>query len=175
MPEQSLNPLVEIVAKNNIKNHNVTLHVTGSLQDHMVMLESAPPLTEEQIVGLLLAGAHEESLQAIIPALLMQNVTNYIFSSHKSNFFDQYIKPWMKKINVQLKPHFNEQSGRGGLRGALEITVNERWRALIEKNFTLTEDTRFELEYILSDDVTFRVVRDERCDIGAEVEMKWKF
>lgn len=174
-PEQSLNPLIEIIAKNNIKNHNVTLHVTGSLQDHMVMLESAPPLTEEQIVGLLLAGAHEESLQAIIPSLLMQNVTNYIFSSHKSNFFDRYIKPWMKKINVQLKPHFNEQSGRGGLRGALEITVNERWRALIEKNFTLTEDTRFELEYILSDDITFRLVRDERCDIGAEVEMKWKF
>lgn len=175
LPEQSLNPLIEIVAKNNIKNHNITLHVTGSLADHMVLLESTPPLTEEQIVGLLIAGAHEESLQAIIPSLLMQNVTNYIFSSHKSDFFDRYIKPWMKKINVQLKPHFNEQSGRGGLRGALEIMVNERWRALIEKNFTLTEDTRFELEYILSDDVTFRVIRDERCDIGAEVEMKWKF
>ena len=175
LPEQPFNPLVEIVAKNTIKNHNVSLHVTGSLQDHIVMLESTPPLTEEQIVGLLIAGAHEESLQAVLPSLLMQNVTNYIFSSHKSNFFNQYIKPWMKQINVHLMPNFNEQTGRGGLRGALEITVNERWRALIEKNFTLTEDTRFELEYILSDDVTFRVIRDERCDIGAEVEMKWKF
>jgi hypothetical protein len=175
LPEQPFNPLIEIVAKNKIKNHRISLHVTGSLQDHLVMLESTPPLTEEQIVGLLVAGAHEESLQALIPSLLMQNVTNYLFSSHKSNFFDRYIKPWMKQINVHLMPNFNEQSGRGGLRGALEITVNDRWRALIEKNFTLTEDTRFELEYTLSDDVTFRLVRDERCDIGAEVEMRWKF
>lgn len=175
LPEQPFNPLVEISAKNTIKNYNVALHVTGSLQDHMILLESTPPLTEEQIVGLLLAGAHEESLQAAIPTLLMQNVTNYIFSSHRSNFFDQYIKPWMKQINVHLMPNFNDQSGRGGLRGALEIIVNDRWRALIEKNFTLTEDTRFELEYILSDDVTFRVIRDERCDIGGEVEMRWKF
>ena len=81
----------------------------------------------------------------------------------------------MKQINVNLKPNFSDQSGRGGLRGTLEIVVNDRWRALIEKNFSLTEDTHFELEYILSDDITFRIIRDERRDVGGEVEMKWKF
>ncbi|HLE76352.1 MAG TPA: translocation/assembly module TamB domain-containing protein [Candidatus Babeliales bacterium] len=172
---QPLNPQIELVAKNTIKNHLITLHVTGSLEDTTVLLESTPPLSNEQIVGLLIAGAHEHSLDAIIPALLMQNVTNYIFSSHRSNFYDRYIKPWMKQINVNLKPNFSDQSGRGGLRGTLEIVVNDRWRALIEKNFSLTEDTHFELEYILSDDITFRIIRDERRDVGGEVEMKWKF
>jgi hypothetical protein len=170
-----LNPLIELTAKNTIKNHAVALHVHGSLQDHMVLLESTPPLSEEQIVSLLIAGAHEDSLDSVIPALLMQNVTSFLFSSHKLNFFDQYIKPWMKQINVTLTPKFGDQAGRGGLRGALEITVHDRWRALIEKNFSLTEDTNFELEYILSDDITFRVLRDERRDIGGEVEMKFKF
>ena len=173
--DQMFNPLIDLVAKNNIKNHNVTLNVAGSLQNHAILLEATPPLTEEQIVNLLLTGAHEESLTAVIPALLMQNVSNFIFSSHKSDFFDSYIKPFMQQINVQLKPDFNDQTGRGGLRGALEITVNDRWRALIEKNFSLTEDTRFELEYVLSDEVTFRVIRDERRDVAGEVEMKWKF
>lgn len=175
LPDQPLNPIIEISAKNKIKNHQVALHVTGSLNDHMILLDATPPLTEEQIVSLLVAGAHNESLQAVIPTLLMHNITNFIFSSHKSNFYERHIKPWMKQINVQLMPNFTEQSGRGGLRGALEITVNDRWRALIEKNFSLTEDTRFELEYMLSDEVTFRAIRDERSDIGAEVEMKWKF
>lgn len=173
--DQLFNPAVELVAKNSIKNHNITLNVAGSVQNHAILLEASPPLTDEQIVNLLLTGAHEESLTAVIPALLMQNVSNFIFSSHKSDFFESYIKPFMKQINVKLKPEFNDQTGRGGLRGALEITVNERWRALIEKNFSLTEDTRFELEYMLSDDVTFRVIRDERRDVGGEVEMKWKF
>ena len=173
--DQPLNPLVNLTAKNSIKNHAITLNVTGTLREHMVLLESNPPLSEEQIVGLLISGAHEDTLDAIIPALLMQNVTNFIFSSHKLNFFDQHIKPWMKQVNVMLKPKFGDQAGRGGLRGALEITVNDRWRALIEKNFSLTEDTNFELEYILSDDITFRILRDERRDIGGEVEMKLKF
>ncbi|TET36298.1 hypothetical protein E3J61_00860 [Candidatus Dependentiae bacterium] len=173
--DQLFNPAVELVAKNRIKNHNITLNVAGSVQNHAILLDATPPLTDQQIVSLLLTGAHEESLTAVIPALLMQNVSNFIFSSHKSDFFDSYIKPFMKQISVKLKPEFNDQTGRGGLRGALEITVNERWRALIEKNFSLTEDTRFELEYMLSDDVTFRVIRDERRDVGGEVEMKWKF
>ncbi len=175
LKDQLFNPIIELVAKNNIKNHHIALHVAGSIQNHAIVLEATPPLTEEQIVNLLLTGAHEESLNAVIPALLMQNVSDFIFSSHKSDFFDRYIKPFMKQINVQLKPEFNDQTGRGGLRGALEITVSDRWRALIEKNFSLTEDTRFELEYTLSDDVTFRVIRDERRDVGGEVEMTWKF
>lgn len=175
LKDQPLNPIIELTAKNKIKNHHVALHVTGSLKEHTIMLDATPPLTEGQIVSLLVAGAHEESLQALLPTLLMQNVTSYIFSSHRSNFFERHIKPWMKRINVQLIPNFTQQSGRGGLRGALEVTINDRWRALIEKNFSLSEDTRFELEYILSDDITFRLLRDERCDIGGEVEMKWKF
>lgn len=173
--DQPNNPHVQLTAKNSIKNHLIALHITGSLQDTTILLESTPPLSNEQIVGLLIAGAHEDTLDALIPALLMQNVTNYIFSSHSSNFYDRFIKPWMQKINVNLKPNFSDQSGRGGIRGTLEIVVNDRWRAFIEKNFSLTEDTHFELEYILSDDITFRVLRDERRDIGGEVEMRWKF
>lgn len=172
---QPLNPYVELLAKNNVRQHNIVLQVSGSLQDHFVLLESTPPLTEEQIIGLLLAGSHEESLSAVIPTLLVQNVTNVIFSADQSGVFDRYVKPWLKQINVHFVPKFSEESGRGGLRGALEIDVNERWRALIEKNFSLTEDTRFELEYMISDDVRLRLIRDERCDIGGEVEMKWKF
>lgn len=178
MPDQPLNPVVDVIAKNNIKSHHVTLQVTGSLSEHFVVLESTPPLTQEQIVGLLLAGAHDESLSAVIPALLMQNVTNLVFSSHQSGLsglLDRYVKPWMKQLNVNLVPRLSDQGGRGGLRGAIEINVNDRWRAMIEKNFSLTEDTRFELEYLLSDDVRFRVIRDERCDVGGEVEMTWKF
>jgi len=48
-------------------------------------------------------------------------------------------------------------------------------QVLIQKNFSLTEDTKFELEYFFSDDITLRAIRDERRDIGGEVELRWKF
>src|SRR5439155_23482196 len=120
-------------------------------------------------------GSHEDSLNAVMPALVMQNVKHLIIGSEQSAMFKNVLKPLPKPFNIHLIPRFSDQSGRGGLRGAVEIDVNDRWRALIQQNFDLTEDTRVELEYQLSDDITMRAIRDERRDIGGEVEMRWKF
>jgi hypothetical protein len=77
--------------------------------------------------------------------------------------------------SVSLVPRLSDQAGRGGVRGALSVEVNDRLRAMIENNVSLPEDTTFEVEYDLSDDTSFRVKRDERGDLGIEGEMRWKF
>ena len=76
---------------------------------------------------------------------------------------------------IHFVPSFGDQSGRGGLRGKIEIDLNDRWRAMIQNNFNLSEDTRFEVEYMLSDDVSLKAGRDEHRDVTAEIEMRWKF
>ncbi|MGB8367380.1 MAG: translocation/assembly module TamB domain-containing protein, partial [Candidatus Babeliales bacterium] len=173
LPNQLYDPHIELIAKNKIKKYNIGLQVTGSLQAHHMLFDSSPPLTDEQIIGLLLTGSEQES----IPALsIMQNVQRVIFGTNQSSLAQQYFKPLLGPFSsISLIPRFSDQRGRGGMRGALEIEVNERIRALIQKNFSLTEDTKFELEYFASDDVTLRAIRDERRDIGGEVELRWKF
>lgn len=175
VPGQLYNPLIELRAKNKIKNHTVSLQVTGSLASHHILFDASPPLSEEQIISLLLVGSHEESLATMAPALLMQNLKHALFGINEPTVFEKYMHKIAKPLNIHLVPSFTDQTGRGGLRGALEIDLNDRWRAMIQKNFTLTEDTRFELDYLLSDDITIRTIRDERRDVGSEVEMKWKF
>jgi hypothetical protein len=177
MPGQAFDPLIELVAKNKIKKYNVGLHVTGSLLNHHIALESSPPLTDEQIIALLLVGSEEQSLNIVVPALLMQNLKTLIFDSEQSPLrLHDFFKSWLTPFKgVHLVPSFSDQSGRGGLRGAIEIEINDRWRAMAQKNFSLTEDTRFEVEYALSDDVTVRGIRNERKDVAGEVEMRWKF
>lgn len=174
-PEQLFDPTVEFVARNKIKKYDVSLQIEGSLLTHHIALDATPPLLEEQIVGLLLVGSEENSLNSMMPALIVQNLKNLIFSNNQLSFFDKYFKPFLGTLNINLVPSFADQSGRGGLKGALEITVDDRWRAVIQKNFSLTEDTKFELEYLFSDDITFRAIRDERRDLGGEIEMRWKF
>ncbi len=174
-PEQLFNPAIELVARNKIKKYDVSLQVDGSLLTHNIALDATPPLSEEQIVGLLLVGAEEQSLNSMMPALIVQNLKSLIFSNNQSSFFDKYFKPLLGSFNINLVPSFTDQTGRGGLRGALEISIDDRWRAVIQKNFSLTEDTKFELEFLLSDDITLRAYRDERRDLGGEVEMRWKF
>lgn len=177
MPDQLFDPLIELVAKNKIKKYNVTLQVTGSLLSHHISLESSPPLTDEQIIALLLVGSQEQSLNIVMPALLMQNLKSVLFDSERSPLrLNDFFKSWLKPFkNINLVPSFSDQTGRGGLRGAIEIEINDRWRAMAQKNFSLSEDTRFEVEYLLSDDVTVRGIRNERKDVAGEVEMRWKF
>lgn len=174
-PDQLFDPTIELSARNKIKKYDVSLQVDGSLLNHHIALDATPALSEEQIVGLLLVGAEEHSLNSMMPALIVQNLKSLIFSNNQLSFFDKYFKPLLGSFNINLVPSFTDQTGRGGLRGALEINVDDRWRAVIQKNFSLTEDTKFELEFLLSDDITLRAVRDERRDLGGEVEMRWKF
>jgi hypothetical protein len=177
LPGRLEDPLIELFAKNTIKKNNITLQVTGSLQNQHVQLESSPTLTEEQIISLLLVGSQEESLNIVMPALIMQNIKSILFgydqsAVNMSRYFNALFKPFGR---IHLVPSFIDQSGRGGLRGAIEIDLSDRWRMVVQKNFSLTEDTRFELEYLFSDDVSARLTRDIRRDVIGEVEMRYKF
>jgi hypothetical protein len=174
-PEPLLDPTVELIARNKVKNYDISLQIAGSLLNHHIMLDSTPPLSEEQIIGLLLVGSQESSLNSMIPALIVQNLKNLIFSHNQSTFLEKYFAPLLRPFHINLVPSFADQTGRGGLRGMLEVSINDRWRAMIQKNFSLTEDTRVELEFSLSDDISLRGIRDERRDLGGEVELRWKF
>ncbi len=177
LPGRLDDPLIELFAKNTIKKNNITLQVTGSLQNQHVQLESSPTLTEEQIISLLLVGSQEESLNIVMPALIMQNIKSILFgydqsAANMSRYFNALFKPFGR---IHLVPSFIDQSGRGGLRGAVEIDLSDRWRMVFQKNFSLTEDTRFEFEYLFSDDMSARLTRDIRRDVIGEVEMRYKF
>lgn len=177
LPHQLHDPSIELIAKNKIKKYDVELQVNGSLQNHQIALDASPTLSEEQAIALLLVGSEEESLNVVMPALVMQNLQTIVFGYDQSaravdKVFASLFQPLSR---IHVLPSFSDQTGRGGLRGAIEVDVNDRWRALIQKNFNLTEDMRIEVEYLVSDDISVRAVANERRDVGAEVEMKWKF
>jgi hypothetical protein len=148
------NSTVELYARNTVKNHLVSLNISGPVEQYYFTLESTPSLSQRQIFSLLFFGSPQEELSIFIPTL-------------------QQIK--LGGLQLHFMPGFVDKSSRGGVRGALEIAVNDRLRALIQKNFTLSEDTRFELEYAITDTITVRGIRNERRDLGAEVEMRFKF
>lgn len=169
-------PIFDLVLKNSIKQYAVTMHIAGTPAHPNVTVSSSPTLAQERIISLLLAGS-TDSLTGAVPAVLLQNMKQLLFDTEHTpsklhTALSQLFAPFKY---VHLIPSFSDQTSRGGLRGAIAIDIGERWRALIQKNFSLTEDTRFELEYALSDDILVRGVRDERRDIDAELEWKWKF
>ncbi len=176
MTSQMNDPLINLVAKNKIKKYWVTLQVTGSLQKPTVLLESYPALREEQILSLLLAGSENASLQADFPAMLMQNLHTMLLGNKKiipkaTAFFDKLTRSLKY---VQITPNFTDQSGRGGIKGIVSIDLNDQLHAQIQKNFNMQEDFAFQIEYLLSDDINIKIIKDQREELGSEVEVRFK-
>lgn len=142
--EQSHSPIINLSAKNRIKHHNITMQINGSVSNPQINLESSPSLTNEEIGALLLVGSEKSALNQII------------FGSNQVKFI----------------PSFNDESGHPAITGAVEIEVGDRLHASIKKNFSLQEDTKFEVDYAITDDVSIRGIKDERGDLGGEIEIR---
>jgi hypothetical protein len=177
LPHQLDDPMIELVAKGSIKKYHITFRINGSLRHPIIRFESTPSLAEEQIITLLLAGSEQGSLALIMPSLIMNNIHHVIFGPEQSSsrleyYFKNLLAPLKK---VRITPTFVDLGGRGGFKGALDVTVGDRLHGLIQKTFGQPEDTKFEIEYLISDDVAVRGIKDERGDLGGEVEVRWKF
>lgn len=170
-------PRIELVAQNTIHNYDIRLHVSGLFPDPIIAFHSNPSLTDNQIISLLLAGSHSPTLNTTVPAVLAEGLKSYLVNSNTTLSKLCYgAKQWLAPFRfVHLVPLLNDQSARGGLRAAFEIEYGDRLKALLQKNFSLTEDTRLEVEYAISDSTSLKVVRDERRDINGQMEMHWKF
>jgi hypothetical protein len=169
-----LAPLINLYATSKIKEYEVMMHVIGTLDNYQLIFSSNPFLEQQEIVALLLSGNPKSALTTLIPSVASQLVLDYV--RYAKNSLWQSTRAWLAPLEyVRLVPHFDDQSARGGIRAAIEIAVTDQLTATIQKNFTLTEDTRLQVEYAVSDDIAVRATRDERRDLNAEIEARWKF
>lgn len=176
-PEALDDPALNLIARNHIKKYDVELAVTGTVRNPKITFCSSPHLEQANIITLLLGGSEDGSLYFLMPKVMTDTLETLLFGSvETSSRVQKYLKALFHPFKrVSFVPRLSDQAGRGGVRGALSIEVNDRLRAMIEKNVSLPEDTTFEVEYDISDDTSFRVTRDERGDYGLEGEMRWKF
>ncbi|MGZ6255153.1 MAG: translocation/assembly module TamB domain-containing protein [Candidatus Chromulinivorax sp.] len=178
MQKNVADPTIEFVAKGKIKRYDITMRATGTVTDQQIHFESSPYLTEEQIVALLLTGSSDSALSMVMPAMLMQKLQEIVFGPAMSQtkldiMFHRLLQSFK---NIRIFPQFTNQSGRGGgLRGVVEIDATERLYGKIDSNLMQLEDTIFEADYSLTDDVTIRAIKDGPSTYGGEVEMRWKF
>jgi len=177
LPKNSTEPTIEFVAKGRIKRYDITMRATGTVMDQQIHFESSPYLTEEQIVSLLLVGSQDSSLTVVMPAMFMQKLHDIVFGPaiSKSKLDVMFSRLLQSFKNIRIYPQFTNQTGRGGVRGVVEIDATDRLHGRIDSNLMQLEDTVFEADYTLTDDVTIRAIKDGPSTYGGEVEMRWKF
>ena len=173
---QMNDPIIDLIARNRINKYQITLQATGSLQKPIILLESNPELTEEQILGLLLSGSEAAKLQTDLFAMLEQNLHDMILGSKAispgaTSFFQKLAKPFKY---IQITPDFTNQSARGGIKGTVSANLTDQVKAQIQKNFNLQDDFSAQIEYQATDDVSIKGSVDQRGELGAEVELRLK-
>jgi|GEM_PF-5408919 len=169
-------PLVDLVARNRIGKHLVTLQATGSLQQPTILLESTPALSEEQIIGLLLTGSEQSSLQADLPAMLLQNLDVLVFSNKKERKGHALRDTLTKTFKyVQITPNLDaSKTGRGALKGTLSVNLTDQLRAKIDKDIDMQNNFSAQVEYLLSDNLNLKLVQELRGERGIELEFQVK-
>ena len=176
-PESLHDPSINLVARNHVKKYDIELVISGTARNPNITFSSYPHLEQAQIITLLLGGSEDGSLYFLMPKVITNTLENLLFgSAETTSRVQKYLKNLFRPLGrVTITPRLSDQEGRGGMRGALELEVNDRLRAVIAKNISLPEDTTYEIEYDISDDSSFRVMKDERGDFGVEGEVRWKF
>lgn len=176
-PHELSNPHIAFEAKGLFKKHSLLLRAQGTVQNPTLLFESTPPLSQEQIITLLLAGSEDGSLLLMMPTLIMGQMQQLLFGPEQTQTrLDSFFKGLLSPLKrMRLVPSFFDQTGRGGFRGKIDVDVSDRLKASLQKNFNLTEDSTIEVEYAISDDTSVRAIKDERGDVGGEIEMRFKF
>jgi hypothetical protein len=159
-------PNLDLIAKNRINKYFVTLHVTGSLNNPKIILKSFPKLKKKQILALLVAGSKEASFKANVSQILQRNLGQL---NTGNSLFKKIIQPFRF---VQITPSFANQRSKGGLKGTLDIDLNDQLHTSIQKNFNLQDDLSFQVDYFVSDDINFQFLKDQRGELGAQVEVR---
>jgi len=175
--DQQFDPLIELVAKTNMHQYNITLQVTGSLKQPIIRLSSVPSLTEEKIAALVITGSSSASLNMIAPTLIIEYLKKQAIE-HSSQLFkpQQQIQRLLKPLkHIKFTPTFTDETGRTGLYGGFEVDLGQRIQAKVQKNLNLDEDTLFEINYRLSDEVNLQAFKNDQGGIGGQVQMQLKW
>jgi hypothetical protein len=168
-------PELALTAHGVVRQYDITLHLEGTAFEPHLRFESSPSLRDEQIMSLLLSGLEDGIVSLNLSHDSFSILHGLLASAHapeqRSSWWSSLLAPLRR---VRLIPKLHDQSGRGGVRGAVEIEVDDRLRATIQHNFSLSEDIKIGVDYAVSDDMHIRALRDERGDYAAELEMRWK-
>lgn len=161
---------IDLIAKNNIKNYNIALFVKGKTNEPSLRLTSNPYLEQEQIIALLFGGTHQGELYTAMPQMLMKTFKDLMLGDN--NTLKSIFKPFK---NIRFIPVNIDQSNGKDISGAIELDINDNLRAMVQSSLNFKDNSRIEVDYALSDDISLKGIKDQKGDLEAELELRWKF
>lgn len=176
LPNQSDNPIMDFLAYTNVKQYRIAIHGSGSLLQPNLVFESNPPLSQEQIIGLVLSGSEYSDINQQLPGIFLQNIHKMINPGLQGGEKGAIFQPLVKSLRyIQLLPYQDSISSEKTVKARLNIDLGPHLRALVHKDIFGKEAVALQVEYDVSDELNLRLLRQSSGQVGAEAEIRFKF
>ncbi len=134
-----IDPFVDIQARTWVQNYDVSLRITGT-QDRLIpSVSSNPPLTEDQIYGLMALGRRTQSVGGA--GAMGVGFASSILSGQLASEFDRRAGFALPVDQVRVDPFAETATGEtGGARITLVKQLTKSWTVTLQSNLSGAQD-----------------------------------
>ena len=171
-------PFIDVLACGKVKKYELDFHALGCLSNPSIHLQSSPELSEEQIVSLLMSGfdGQDTSLMQFLPGILIKRIEDVVSEDvHTSPKVGRVIRAVTSPARtLKISPCLID-SKLENIGAAISLDIGSKLHASAKKGVHGKDHLSLQMEYLLSDNLSFKVGRGSQGDVEGELEMKFKF
>lgn len=172
---EGIYPFFDVLASTRVHDYNISLRLTGYIDEFNLTLTSTPYLNEMDILSLLTTRRIARNLRGLEGGIGVAEATAFL-TGQLQDTIEERLQSITGFDRVEVEPYISDKTGEIGPR----VTVAKR---LLSDRLYVTYSTSFgseaeqfiKLEFKLSDSVLLVGERDETGTIGADIKFRWEF
>ena len=175
MDPRRFNPIIDLQAETKVKEYQVQLNLSGSMDKLRVQLSSDPPLEDPDIISLLTLGRTSAGLKGHEAAVTTGEAASFVTGQ-----IQDAVESRMKKITgldrFQIDPYLTSSGVSTGPRLTVgKSLLSDQLYLTYSSNLGTSEDQFVRLEYVVNKNLSIVGEKDEQGNLGADVKVRFEF
>jgi translocation and assembly module TamB len=170
---QAIDPFIEIQARTFVQNYDITFRLTGTAQRLTPSVSSNPPLTEDEIYGLMAVGYRSDAATAGAMGI---GLASSILSQQLTAELDRRAGLTLPVDQVRVDPFAETATGKPG---AARVTVvkqlNQAWTVTVQSNLSGEREEVIVSRWYLAPGIFFEASRDLDGTYGVDLKLRRQY
>lgn len=170
---QAIDPFIEIQARTFVQNYDITFRLTGTAQRLTPSVSSNPPLTEDEIYGLMAVGYRSDAATAGAMGI---GLASSILSQQLTAELDRRAGLTLPVDQVRVDPFAETATGEpGAARVTVVKQINQAWTVTVQSNLSGEREEVIVSRWYLAPGIFFEASRDLDGTYGVDLKLRRQY
>jgi translocation and assembly module TamB len=166
-----IDPFIDIQARTWVQNYDVSLRITGTRGRLVPAVSSNPPLTQDQIYGLMALGRRSEGVGGT--GAMGVGFASSILSGQLASEFDRRAGFSLPVDQVRVDPFAETDTGEtGGARITLVKQLTRSWTVILQSNLTGAQEPVFISRWYIAPGIFVEASQDIEGSYGIDLMLR---